>query len=82
MNKSGRMNAQSLTRAVGFANGFWCFFFLVAGALPPASGAESVTDWLKEAMPELTQFYKALHEAPELSHEEEKTAVKMAETLR
>lgn len=33
-------------------------------------------------MPELTQLYKSLHEAPELSHEEEKTAGKMAELLR
>jgi amidohydrolase len=82
MNKSGRMNARSVTRAVSLANGFWCFFFVVAGALPPASGAESVTDWLKKSTPELTQFYKSLHEKPELSHEEEKTAAKMAEQLR
>ena len=72
------MNARSVTRAIGFANRCWSFFFLLAGALPPASGAEPVTDWLKKATPELTQFYKSLHESPELSHEEEKTAAKMA----
>jgi amidohydrolase len=82
MNKSGRMNARSVTRAVSVANRFWCFFLLLAGAIPPASGAESVADWLKGATPELTQFYKSLHQAPELSLEEEKTAAKMAETLR
>lgn len=82
MNKSGRMNARSVTRVFSVANGFWLFLYLLAGAIAPASGAQSVNDWVQGALPELTQLYKSLHQAPELSHEEEKTAATMAETLR
>lgn len=76
------MNTRSLTNAVCLANGFCLIFCLPIGALPPANGAEPVTEWLQAETPELTQFYKSLHETPELSHEEEKTAAQMAEQLR
>ncbi|MGI9429448.1 MAG: amidohydrolase [Bythopirellula sp.] len=44
--------------------------------------AESVADWLPGEIPQLTQLYKSLHQSPELSFEEEKTAARMAESVR
>ena len=79
------MNARSVTRTFFIANGFSLVFYLLAGAMPPASGAETknaLSEWLQAETPQLSQTYKSLHEAPELSHEEEKTAAKMAERLR
>ncbi len=44
--------------------------------------AESPQTWLKDELPALADFYKDLHQSPELSFQEEKTAAKMAAELR
>jgi len=44
-------------------------------AKPPA-------EWIAQEIPQLTQLYKSLHQSPELSFQEEKTAARMAEELR
>jgi hippurate hydrolase len=57
-------------------------FLLAFVALSPPSRAESPNDWVEKELPSLTQLYKELHQTPELSFEEEKTAAKMAAHLR
>jgi amidohydrolase len=52
---------------------------LAAGEL---RGAESPAEWLEGQRESLAKFYKELHQTPELSFAEEKTAAKMAEELR
>jgi hippurate hydrolase len=52
--------------------------FLFAGAAPAAP----VLQGLDGLYPELDALYRDLHQTPELSHQEEKTAAKMAERLR
>jgi hippurate hydrolase len=44
--------------------------------------AEPPAEWVKGQVDSLTQLYKELHQAPELSFEEEKTAATMAERAR
>ena len=73
---NGRILAATRTRAKLFA----AVFFAAMPATPAM--AESAADWVRGAMPELTQLYKSLHQAPELSFEEEKTAAAMAGQLR
>lgn len=43
--------------------------------------AEEIDAWLQKETPQLTQVYKSLHQAPELSFEEEKTAARMADLM-
>lgn len=53
-------------------------------AIPLAAGetGETPSDWLDEHLPELVELYQLLHQQPELSFEEEKTAGRMANELR
>jgi len=44
--------------------------------------AEDPADWISQHVPQLTQFYKSLHQAPELSFQEEKTSERLANELR
>ncbi|NOZ40918.1 MAG: amidohydrolase [Planctomycetes bacterium] len=44
--------------------------------------SDELTDWLQQQTPQLTQLYKSLHQTPELSFREEKTAARMAELMR
>lgn len=44
--------------------------------------AETVALWAQEQVPQLTQLYEELHQAPELSFEEEQTAARMANEMR
>src|SRR5688500_13272432 len=75
------MNAQSLASRVRLAICVSAIFFeLLLGAI--AANAESPKEWVKTEANELTQLYKSLHQAPELSYEEEKTAARMAGQLR
>lgn len=56
-------------------------FFFTSGALA-APAADDLKAWVGEQSHELTQFYKELHQSPELSFAEEQTAKKMAARLR
>ena len=56
--------------------------FLCVAIGAPLAAAEPPKEWAEGAAEELTQLYKSLHAAPELSFEEEKTAARMAEQLR
>lgn len=78
------MNARSLAKSLRIANWIALSFFVPMLGLPTVRGAETtaVGDWLQGELPQLTQIYKSLHQAPELSHEEAKTAAQMAERLR
>ncbi len=53
-----------------------------AGAAEPPDMAQRVTQGLQGLYPELDALYRQLHQTPELSTQEEKTAAKMAERLR
>ena len=44
--------------------------------------AGNLDDWIEQESPQLTQLYKSLHQTPELSFQEEKTAARMAELMR
>ncbi|MCH7750584.1 MAG: hypothetical protein IH898_00290, partial [Planctomycetes bacterium] len=44
--------------------------------------AETPLEWVAKEVPQLTQLYEALHRAPELSFQEEKTSARMADELR
>lgn len=46
------------------------------------TSAEDLSDWLKRETPQLAQIYKELHQSPELSFEEEKTAARMTKLMR
>ena len=74
------MNVRSLANRRGAAKRLAAVFLAVAPVA--ANAAEGSAEWLKGALPELTQFYKTLHQSPELSFEEEKTAAAMAAQLR
>jgi amidohydrolase len=50
--------------------------------LASPAAAEPDADWIRGQIDSLTQFYKDLHQSPELSYEEEKTAAKVAAELR
>ncbi len=58
------------------------FALLLALGIPSSVAAETPADWVQGELDSLTQFYKELHQTPELSFEEEKTAAKMAAELR
>jgi amidohydrolase len=64
----------------------WVFALLVLGgsalAAEPASPAPQALQGLDKLYPELDALYLNLHQSPELSTQEEKTAAKMAERLR
>ncbi len=64
----------------------WALTFLVLGgsalAAEPAVPAPQVLQGLDALYPELDTLYRDLHQSPELSTFEEKTAAKMAERLR
>jgi amidohydrolase len=81
MKKSGRMNSRIITISARIANMLAAIFFAV-GCLNLAVAEEGVKEWLETEANSLTQLYKDLHRAPELSFEEEKTAAKMATELR
>lgn len=53
----------------------------VAKDSPPKSAAVAKA-WTAEHLPEVVALYKQLHQAPELSFAEEKTAARLAEQLR
>lgn len=44
--------------------------------------AESPHDWIVKEVPQLIQIYESLHQAPELSFQEEKTSARMTDELR
>jgi len=50
--------------------------------LAPKCRAESPMEWVEQEIPQLTQIYESLHQAPELSFQEEQTAARMAELMR
>jgi hippurate hydrolase len=81
MKKSGRMNARIIAPAVRLANSFAAIFF-IAACCESVAYAHSPKEWLESETESLTQLYKTLHQAPELSFEEEQTAAKMAGQLR
>ena len=64
----------------------WVFALLALGgsalAAEPASPAPQALQGLDALYPELDALYLQLHQSPELSTQEEKTAAKMAERLR
>ena len=81
MKENGRMNAQSLSKCGLLASCFAAFFLASLWPAQPANAGE-IADWLENEASALTQLYKTLHQAPELSFEEEKTAAAMARQLR
>jgi amidohydrolase len=60
----------------------FCAAFLLALICAPSARAESPEAWLKDELAALADVYKDLHQSPELSFQEEKTAAKMAAELR
>ncbi len=64
----------------------WVFILLaLAGsalAAEPGGAAPQVLQGLEKLYPELDALYRQLHQSPELSSQEEKTAAKLAERLR
>ena len=58
-----------------------CLLSLLSLSNSTAS-AETLADWLSKQTPQLTQLYGGLHQTPELSFQEEKTAARMAELMR
>ena len=81
MKKSGRMNSRIITLPRRFANSL-AAIFLVIGYYQSPSVADGPKQWVENEANALTQLYKDLHQSPELSYEEEKTAAKMAAELR
>ncbi len=65
-----------------------CRWFDVVGAIGIVACsittvfADPLQDWIAGETPHLTQLYKDLHQSPELSFQEEKTAARMAGILR
>ena len=47
-----------------------------------SAAAETPAEWIEQQVPQLTQLYESLHQSPELSFEEEKTAARMADLMR
>jgi len=64
----------ALTKAV--------LLFGVLTLLPSAASAEKIKTWLAQTTPQLTQLYKSLHQSPELSFQEEKTAARISLLMR
>jgi hippurate hydrolase len=81
MNKSGRMNVPSVAILPSFTKA-WLSILLAVATGTASAAAPSPQEWVKTQVKPLTQLYKSLHESPELSFKEEKTAAKMAEELR
>jgi amidohydrolase len=84
MNKSGRMMPESLSKPCGLSKGFSRILVGLLGLVVHAgfAHAETPAEWVGSELPALTQLYKDLHQSPELSFEEERTAAKMAAELR
>ncbi len=72
---------RNLPRFRRFGKAFFALF-LVAAMVEPLTAAESIGDWVKSQSKPLVELYKSLHQSPELSYQEEKTAAKMAGRLR
>jgi len=58
------------------------FFFFYLLLSVSETCAKPPQEWIAKEVPQLTQLYKILHQSPELSFQEEKTAARMAEELR
>jgi len=58
------------------------FFFFCPLLGSSETCAKPPQEWIAQEVPQLTQLYKELHQSPELSFQEEKTAARMAEQLR
>jgi amidohydrolase len=56
--------------------------FLGSLLVPSLAFAADPRPWAREQLPELVRFYRDLHQTPELSFHEEKTAAKLAAELR
>ena len=54
----------------------------ILATIPATTSAESLKEWIQQQTPQLTQFYISLHQAPELSFQEEKTAARLADQMR
>lgn len=71
---------------IAFRCSFVAFLWLVSLATyaqkEPRTVSPVVEGWLQENLQAVVATYKDLHASPELSHEEEKTAARMAEELR
>lgn len=65
------------------ATACWALVGTAAAALlTPCDAADSVAQWMPENRANLTQFYTELHQNPELSFHEERTAARMAAELQ
>jgi amidohydrolase len=84
MNKSGRMMPESLSKPSRLSKSFPRILGALFGLVVHATVAlaETPAEWVGTELSALTQLYKDLHQSPELSFEEEKTAAKMAAELR
>jgi amidohydrolase len=84
MNKSGRMMPESLSKPCGLSKRFSRILAVLLGFVVQASlaHAETPAEWVGSELAALAQLYKDLHQSPELSFEEEKTAAKMAAELQ
>ncbi len=81
MKENSRMNARMITLSARLAKSLAAIILAVAG-LHAAAAAEDAKAWAENEAKSLSQLYKSLHQAPELSYEEEQTAAKMAGQLR
>jgi hippurate hydrolase len=64
------------------AKGLAAGVVVLATLVGASSAAEAPQEWVKGELDSLAQLYKELHQMPELSFAEEKTAAKMAGLLR
>ncbi len=69
------MNCQTLWFQVVYLFAALCVTCRVAGA-------DELDSWIASETPQLAQLYTSLHQAPELSFEEQKTAARMAALMR
>ena len=78
------MMPESVSKPSGRSKGFTRIMVSLVGLLVHANFAHAVSpaEWVGTELAALTQLYKDLHQSPELSFEEEKTAAKMAAELR
>ncbi|NOY43666.1 MAG: amidohydrolase [Planctomycetes bacterium] len=66
---------------IGLLSEVVCIIGIATSCAATAFG-NPLQDWIAEEAPQLTQLYKELHQSPELSFQEEKTAERMAAEIR
>ncbi len=79
--RSTRKKSDFFTEAFAHTAGV-LMALMVTSPVALAETFETAQNWAQQQAPQLTQIYKDLHQAPELSFHEEKTSQRMAAELR